>query len=422
MKVLIIGNGGREHALALRLHQSPCVKEVHSTPVNVGIQSLGGHCAQIKTTDFDGLYDYVRKQRIDLVVVGPEEPLSKGIADYFIEKRVPVFGPCGRAARIESSKGFAKELMTKYNIPTASFHRFTDADKACRYIKSLNDLPVIKADGLAAGKGVVLPESKAEAISTVTDMISGKYLGQAGASIVIEERLSGPEVSIFAITDGERFATLIPAQDHKRIFDNDQGANTGGMGAYAPVPLVTADMLKTIEDKIIGPAIRGMASEGFPYSGLLYAGLMITAKGPSVIEFNCRFGDPETQVVLPLLQGDLGEILASAASGHLAPAAIRNNTQHALCVVLASRGYPASSEKNIPIYGLEMAGRMDNVLVYHAGTKAENNAVLTNGGRVLGITGLGHTLAEARGNAYLAVDQIRFDGMQYRKDIALKVL
>ncbi|MFH1761662.1 MAG: phosphoribosylamine--glycine ligase, partial [bacterium] len=308
MKVLVIGNGGREHAMALRLHQSASVSEVHSTPVNEGIQTFG-KCASINTGDFEAVNNYVMENEIDLVAVGPEDPLSRGIVDFFNEKKVPVFGPTGAAARIETSKGFAKDLMAKYGIPTGAYEKFDNFEMAKRYIESFKNVPVIKADGLAAGKGVILPQTRDEAVQVCNDMLSGKSFGNAGRSIVVEERLSGPEVSIFAITDGKNFKTLVPSQDHKRIFDNDKGPNTGGMGAYAPVPIVSDEFLTQVEKSIISPTIRGMAEEGCAYTGLLYAGLMITEMGPKVIEFNCRFGDPETQVVLPLLEGDFGEII-----------------------------------------------------------------------------------------------------------------
>ncbi|MEW6042108.1 MAG: phosphoribosylamine--glycine ligase, partial [Elusimicrobiota bacterium] len=368
MKVLVIGNGGREHALALRLHNSPSIKEIHSTPYNTGILSFG-KCVDIPSADFNSIFEYVRKNSIDLVVVGPEEPLSNGIVDFFREKNVPVFGPTKAAARIETSKGFAKELMAKYNIPTASFKRFTNFEDAKKYIENVEHDIVIKADGLAAGKGVILPETKSQSLEAAWDMLTGKLFGKAGSSIVIEERLTGPEISVFAITDGNVVKMLPPAQDHKRIFDNDQGPNTGGMGSYAPVPFVTSNLIKTIEDKIIHPAVKGMASEGIPYTGLLYAGLMITVNGPKVIEFNCRFGDPETQVVLPLIQGDFGEILMASSTGSLDKITVSSNSRSALCVVLASKGYPASSQKGITINGLEKYRKIKDVIIYHAGTK-----------------------------------------------------
>jgi phosphoribosylamine--glycine ligase len=424
MNVLVIGSGGREHALVWKLKQSPQVTKLFCTPGNAGIEQIAD-CVPIKASEIEKLLKFALKEKIDLTVVGPEQPLIEGIVDNFEKQGLTIFGPSKLAAEIEGSKVFAKHFMKKYNIPTADFRTF-NASQMKEAEEFINQLPppiVVKADGLAAGKGVVVCESRDRALQTLEAMMKEKMFGEAGQNVVIEECLVGEEVSVFALTDGKEFLVLPPSQDHKRIFDNDQGKNTGGMGAYAPVPFVKLSMLETIKRTIIRPTLQGLAKEGRTYKGCLYAGLMITESGPKVIEFNCRFGDPETQVVLPLLDADLFDLMMQISSGKLNTKKILWKPQSAVCVVLASGGYPDAYETGKTILGLDTLNDPD-VLIFHAGTKKEKKNTVTNGGRVLGVTAIGQNdnLEEVIDKAYRAVEKITFDGAYYRSDIGKKAL
>ncbi len=424
MKILVIGSGGREHALVWKLLQSPRIAKVYCAPGNAGIAEIA-ETVPIRATDIEALLKFASGESIGLTVVGPEQPLIDGIADRFEAAGLKIFGPSRTAAELEGSKIFAKSFMRKYGIPTAEFRTFA-ADQRFDAERYINEVPVpivVKADGLAAGKGVTICDSKERALETVELMMGRKMLGDAGANIVIEEYLVGEEASVFAITDGTEFVTLTPAQDHKRILDNDQGKNTGGMGAYAPAPVVSPDLLEQIRRSIIRPVLTGMRKEGRPYKGCLYVGLMITETGPKVVEFNCRFGDPETQVVLPLLDGDLAELLLGAVDGPLMkqPAA---KPLTAVCVVIASRGYPDDYEVGKQIVGLDAAAMDREVMVFHSGTRRVRESLVTAGGRVLGVTAVGseRDLEGTIGRAYRAVEQITFDGAYYRSDIGKKGL
>lgn len=425
MNVLIIGSGGREHALAWKIRQSPLVEKLYCAPGNAGIADHAEIIA-LRASDTDGLLKFAKDSRISLTIVGPEQPLTDGIADRFEDAGLSVFGPRRNAAELEGSKAFAKHFMKKYKIPTAEFRSFTSSERfdAERYINEIPVPIVIKADGLAAGKGVSVCETKDQALEILDALMGKKILGEAGTTIVIEEFLVGEEASVFALSDGKDFVTLPPAQDHKRILDNDQGKNTGGMGAYAPAPVVTDELLQRIRRDIIRPTLLGMARENRTYRGCLYVGLMITETGPKVIEYNCRFGDPETQVVLPLLNDDLVPFLMDSCTGKLTRTKISVGASSAVCVVIASRGYPDQYEVGKPIVGLDAVRADKGVIAFHAGTKQEKGLILTSGGRVLGITALGpaEDLERTIAHAYRAVEQITFDGAYYRSDIGKKGL
>jgi len=419
MKVLIVGSGGREHALAWKLKQSPHVSQLYAAPGNAGIGMIA-HCLPIKADDPTGLRDFAGRERIDLTVVGPELPLTLGIADLFRSVGLPVFGPSKAAAAIEGSKAFAKALMLKHGIPTARFELFTDSTSARAYASSLGAPLVVKADGLAAGKGVFVCRSLEEADRAIAVCLEEREFGEAGARVVIEEFLEGEEASCFALTDGEALVSLAAAQDHKRVFDEDQGPNTGGMGAYSPAPAVTEQRAREIVETIMRPTVHAMASEGRPYSGLLYAGLMLTKDGPKVLEFNCRFGDPETQPLLTRLDEDLFPLLLAVARGERLPARVAWKAEAAVCVVLASSGYPGEYRTGLPISGINEAEALKDVVVFHAGTAHKNGQPVTAGGRVLGVTALGPTVNQASACAYQAVEKIHFEGMHFRRDIGRK--
>jgi phosphoribosylamine--glycine ligase len=425
MNVLVIGSGAREHTIVWKLRQSPNVRGLYCAPGNAGIGKMAT-LVSLKPTDISGLARFARENKVDLTIVGPEQPLVDGIVDHFDEAGLAIVGPSKAAAMLEGSKAFAKEFMASCNIPTARFSSFGAGklQEAEHYARQLPLPIVVKADGLAAGKGVLICESYDAAVIALRDMLQKKSFGQAGEKVVIEEYLEGEEASVFALTDGDRYALLASAQDHKRILDGDRGKNTGGMGAYAPAPVVTADMMKRIEDEIVVPTLRGMKERGTPYRGCLYVGLMITADGPKVIEYNCRLGDPETQVVLPLIEGDLAEIFKSIAERRLDPAAVRLHDATAVCVVMASRGYPDDYQTGKAIHGLEYVKPEDGVVVFHAGTRADGEQILTSGGRVLGVTAIGysHELQKTIDLAYRAVGMITFDGAYYRSDIGQKAL
>ncbi len=421
MKVLVVGSGGREHALIWKIQQSPKVKEIFCAPGNGGIAEFA-ECVPIAANDISELIKFVEERSVDLTIVGPEDPLNDGIVDAFREKELRIFGPTGKAAAIEGSKAFAKELMKKYNIPTAGFEVFSDPDKALSYLQE-NPAPiVIKASGLAAGKGAIVCLTDEEAENAVKKILVDKAFGDAGESIVIEEFMSGEELSVFVLTDGKDFLTLPSSQDHKPIYNGDKGPNTGGMGAYAPAPLASEELMREINDKIIQPTIDAMRNEGIPYTGLLYGGLMITDKGPKVVEFNCRFGDPETQVVLPLVEGDLIEFMEATIDGTIGEKSLIPSDQYAVCVILASGGYPGSYEKEKEIFGLDEILPGKRKIVFHAGTKLSEGKIVTNGGRVLCVTGLNEDLRQAVEIAYKLAESVHFEKVYYRTDIAGKGL
>lgn len=418
MKVLVIGSGGREHALLWRLAQSPSVKETYVIPGNDGMRDVS-HLIPVKGAD--DILDFARLMKVDLTIAGPETVLTDGLADLFEERGLPFFGPSKAAAEIEGSKIFAKKLMKKYKIPTADYAVFDDEEKAVSYVKKQKKYPlVIKADGLASGKGVIIAGTEEEALTAVRDMMDGKAFGSAGKSLVIEEFMEGEEASVLCFTDGETIVPLISAQDHKRIGNGDTGLNTGGMGAYAPAPVMTDKLNKEVYDKILVPTIRAMKKEGRPFKGCLYAGLMITKEGPKVVEFNCRFGDPETEVILSLLEGDLGKIMLSCVKGNLKTADVSWKKGYAVDVVMASEGYPRTHSSGDEIMGLEEAGK--DCLLFHAGTVSKKGKYYVNGGRVLNVVATAPTLKEARDKAYAGVSKIHWRGAQYRSDIADKGL
>jgi phosphoribosylamine--glycine ligase len=422
MRILVIGSGGREHALVWKIAQSKLCDKLFCAPGNGGIAQIA-ECIDIKADDVAGLLEFSRKEKIGLTVVGPEKALALGIVDEFTKAGLKIFGPNKLAANLEASKVFSKELMAKYQVPTADFKVFDSPDAAKRYIEAKGAPCVVKADGLAAGKGVVVAKTIDEAKAAVTSMMQDKVFGDAAKKIIIEECLIGQEASILVITDSKEVLALASAQDHKRIFDHDQGANTGGMGAYCPAPVVTADILKEVMDKIIYRAIDGLAKEGIEYRGVLYVGIMLTKDGPQALEFNVRFGDPETQAILPRLKSDLVEVILATSLGKLSKIGVLEWDQRAcVCVVCAAGGYPGVYAKDKEIIGLDAAAKMDGVIVFHAGTKKVEDKLLTSGGRVLGVTGLGATIKEAVNKTYQAVEKINFEGMHYRKDIGSKAL
>jgi len=421
MKILVVGSGGREHALVWKLRQSPLVSKIYAAPGNGGTSSLAEN-VDIAATDISGLLSFAERKAIDLTVVGPEAPLVQGIVDQFSRRGLSCFGPSREAAKIEGSKAYAKTLMQKYGIPTGRFDTFKDREKAVDYVERLGTPLVIKASGLAAGKGSITVRDHATAIETIDSMLLKKAFGDAGAEIVIEEYLEGEETSMIALTDGETVVPLLPSQDHKRILDNDAGPNTGGMGAYAPVPFLDRDVSREIEEQCLRPVIRALREENVSYRGVLYAGLMLTDRGPKVLEYNCRLGDPETQPVLPLLKSDLADLIQATMEGTLKTRRIEWLPRYAACVVLVSGGYPGAYEKDKRIEGIERAEAIDGVVVFHAGTKKVGKGFVTNGGRILGVTGVGERLGDAIEKAYQGVDTIRFEKMHYRRDIGRKGL
>jgi phosphoribosylamine---glycine ligase len=421
MKVLVVGSGGREHALVWKISQSKRVKKIYCAPGNAGISHIA-ECIPIKAENINELAEFAERHKIDLTFVGPEVPLVAGIVDLFNAKGLKVFGPMRSAARLEGSKLYAKHIMKKYNIPTAGFSEFTDEHSAISYLQEAEFPIVIKADGLAAGKGVVVAQGFEEAEETVHRMLVKKEFGEASEKIIIEECLVGEEASILAFSDGKNYKIMQSAQDHKRVFDNDRGPNTGGMGAYSPAPVVTPDILKEVEETVIKRTIDAMAKEGTPFVGILYAGIMITKDGPKVLEFNTRFGDPETQPILMRLKTDLVQIIENILSGKLDRTNIEWENKTAVCIVLASHGYPGDYEKGKLICGLDEASKVSDSYVFHAGTASKGKDIVTSGGRVLGVTGLGDTIKQAIDKAYSVVKLISFDGMHYRSDIGKKAL
>ncbi|MGA7836665.1 MAG: phosphoribosylamine--glycine ligase [Ignavibacteriaceae bacterium] len=422
MNVLLIGAGGREHALAYKINQSKKLSRLYITPGNPGTENYGENVS-LDISDFKNVSDFCKNNKIELVVVGPEQPLVDGIADYLSKEGLFVFGPDSKAAEIEAHKSYAKYVMKKYGIPTADFIEFeyTQHEDALKYLKHIKYPAVIKADGLAAGKGVIICNNFSEASSALDEIFVKKVFGVSGEKIVVEEFMTGEEASIFAITDGKNFVCLPSSQDHKRIGDNDTGKNTGGMGAYSPAPVVNAELQKQVEKDIIRPALEGLNKEGRTFVGCLYAGLMITSSGPKVVEFNCRFGDPETQAVLPLLEGDFLELLYSAAKGKLNKKAVKYSGGNSVCIVAASKGYPEAYEKGFAITGLDLL-KNNNIVVFQAGTEKKNSHIVTNGGRVLGLTAFTkqEDLKSAQTKAYEAIKKIHFKDIYYRNDIGNK--
>ncbi|HTY13881.1 MAG TPA: phosphoribosylamine--glycine ligase [Candidatus Omnitrophota bacterium] len=421
MNILVIGSGGREHALCWKLAQSPLASRIFCAPGNGGTSQVADN-VDIAAEDITGLRDFANHNKIDLTVVGPEAPLVAGIVDEFEANGLKVFGPRRGAAMIEGSKIFSKKLMKKYNIPTAEFETFTDEESADKYIKRTGAPLVVKADGLAAGKGVIVCQTEAEAKHAVARMLKEKEFGDAGNEIIIEECLEGEEVSILCFTDGKTIVPMASAQDHKRVNDHDQGPNTGGMGAYSPAPVATPELIEQVRREVLLPTISGMEAEGRPYRGILYVGLMLTKNGPKVLEYNARFGDPETQCILPRLKTDLLEIMLKIVDGKLAEMKIEWDKRPAVCVVMAAGGYPGAYKKGIEISGLENARELDDVIVFHAGTKEKDGKIVTAGGRVLGVVGIGDTVRHAIDRSYLAVKAIEFEGAHYRKDIGHRAL
>lgn len=421
MKVLVVGGGGREHALVRKIKESKKVNEIFCTPGNGGI-SYDAKCFDVAATDIDGVVNLAKEIKADLVVVAPDDPLVAGMVDALNEAGFKTFGPRANAAIIEGSKVFSKELMQKYNIPTAEYKVFDNAEEAIEYIKERNEFPtVIKADGLALGKGVIIPENLDDAIAGIKEIMEDKIFGASGNNIVVEEFLTGPEVSVLAFTDGKCVKPMVSSMDHKRALDGDKGLNTGGMGTVSPNPYYTQEVAKECMDKIFIPTINAMNNEGRTFKGCLYFGLMITPKGPKVIEYNCRFGDPETQVVLPRLKTDIVDIFEAIDNDTLSDLDVEWSDDACACVIMASGGYPKSYPKGIEITGLSN-GQLDGVTVYHAGTKLQDNKLVTSGGRVLGVTALGDTLENALKKSYDAVEKIHFEGAHYRRDIGKRAL
>lgn len=420
MKVLIIGSGGREHALAWKISQSPRVTKIYCAPGNAGISRVA-ECIPIQPIDITNLLSFAKQEGISLTVVGPEAPLASGIVDRFREAGLRIFGPSMAAAQMEASKIFSKKIMEKYNIPTADSKDFTEVNPAIDYIKEKGAPLVIKADGLAAGKGVIIAATEQEAIDALKILMVDKAFGQAGEKIIIEEFLEGEEASFLVFTDGDAIVPMPLSRDHKRIFDNDKGPNTGGMGAYSPVPSVSRQIIDSVIKDIVKPIIAGLGKEGCPYEGILYTGLMITSEGiPKVLEFNCRFGDPEAQPILMRLETDIVEIIEAVIDKKLNGIEVNWSDKAAVCVVIASGGYPDKYQNGRIITGLDSIGDKKDVVVFHAGTAIKDNNIVTAGGRVLGVTALGEDMNEAIHLAYEAVEKIEFEGMQYRKDIGKK--
>lgn len=419
MKVLVVGSGGREHALCWKIAQRPDT-EVYVAPGNIGMVDVAT-LVNIKVDDIAGLVDFAKAEGIDLTVVGPELPLTLGIVDAFQEAGLACFGPNKAAAKLEGSKAFSKELMKKYGIPTAAFDTFTDVEKAKAFVDEIGVPCVVKADGLAAGKGVIICMTREEADKAIEDMLTDHAFGDASATIVIEEYMVGPEVSVLAFADGKTVLPMVSAQDHKRIFDGDKGPNTGGMGAYSPAPVYTEALSAEVNKTIIEPTIAAMAAEGTPFTGILYTGLMLTEKGPRVLEYNVRFGDPETQPIMVRMKSDIVALFQACVDGKLDEATLEWHDEAAVCVIMASGGYPASSENGVPIHGLDDIAA-EEAIVFHSGTAEKDGEIVTNGGRVLGVTAKDATIKGAIDKAYAAVEKINFDHMQFRRDIGARAL
>ncbi len=422
MKVLIIGTGGREHTLAWKISRSPRVEKIYCPGGNAGIAGIADVTPVAAGAGFEGLIAFALREGIGLTVVGPEAPLAEGIVDAFEKAGLRVFGPNAAGARIESSKAFAKEIMLSAGIPTGSAQVFSHSADAIRHLDTRDFPVVIKADGLAAGKGVIIAQDRQEAEQAIRDIMDEKSLGEAGARVLVEEFLEGEEASLLAFTDGMTVAPMDSAQDHKAVFDGDTGPNTGGMGAYSPAPVVTPEMFSRCTEEILKPAIAAMQARGIVYKGVLYAGLMITKAGPRILEFNCRFGDPETQVILPRLKTDLVDVMEAVIDGRLSDIRLEWDPQPAVCVVLASGGYPGKYEKGKIICGLDEIPPSQGCMIFHAGTKQTEQGIVTDGGRVLGVTAMSSSLPEAIQKTYYFVEKIDFEKMHYRKDIGRKAL
>lgn len=418
MKVLVIGSGGREHALCWKFARCESVSQVFCAPGNAGI-AKEAKCVPLKVDDIDGLRVFATENKIDLTVVGPELPLTLGICDAFEAAGLNVFGPVGKAAQLEGSKIFAKEFMREFGIPTADFEVFDSYEAAAAHLENAPYPTVIKADGLAAGKGVLVTSDKAEALEFARQTMVEKVFGSAGNRLLVEKCLVGEECSILALTDGKDLVVLTPSQDHKRAFDNDEGPNTGGMGAYSPVSIAGEELLADIRAKVLEPVVEGMKKRGYPFKGVIYAGMMLTADGPSVLEFNVRFGDPEAQAVIPLIEGDLAQLCLAGAKGSIASVPWKPASRSALCLVMASEGYPGAYKSGVEITGLAEAEAVEDVTVFHAGTALADGKIVTAGGRVLGVTGIGANLAEAKEKAYKAAAMIS-GGLRYRSDVGNK--
>ncbi len=421
MKVLVIGGGGREHAIVWKLASSRSVDKIYCCPGNAGIAELA-ECIDVSPNDFAALLDFVRYEWIDLTIVGPEEPLSKGIVDIFEKDGRRILGPTKAAAQLESSKVFSKNLMRSHGIPTAEYKVFTSYVHAEEYMRFTGTPIVIKADGLAAGKGVFIASNMDEARDALKLIMKDRVFGEAGNRVLIEQCLKGEEASYMVFTDGKTIVPMVSSQDHKRIYDNDKGPNTGGMGAYSPAPVVTGELERVVIERVMKPTIRALKSEGITYKGVLYAGLMIDRGNPYVLEFNCRLGDPEAQPVLSRLETDLMDIAIAIADENLSDIDIEWKQDAAVCVVLSSNGYPGKYRKGDIIKGIDKANKMDGVYVFHAGTSFNDNEIVTSGGRVLGVTATGNDIAAAKKQAYDAVGKIHFNGMHYRRDIADRAL
>jgi phosphoribosylamine--glycine ligase len=421
MKILVVGGGGREHALVWKLNQSPKVSKVFCAPGNGGISQIA-ECPDIDGTDIHGLLAFAVKNAVDLTLVGPEAPLSMGIVDLFEQNGLKVFGASRAAAEIESSKAFSKDLMKKYKIPTAYYRVFESSDEALEYIRETGAPTVVKADGLAAGKGVILCPTVKEAEEAVQMIMVDKLFGDAGERLVVEEFLEGEEASFLAFSDGKTVLPMASSQDHKPVFDDDKGPNTGGMGAYSPAPVVTEELHRQIMEQVMIPTVEGMAAEGRPYKGILYAGIMVTADGPKVLEFNARFGDPEAQPILPRMEDDLVPVLEACIDGTLDQVSLTWKKEASVCVVMASGGYPGKYDNGVPIGNLDEAASEEGVIVFHAGTAAKDGGIVSAGGRVLGVTALGPTVREAIEKAYRAVEKVDFPGSHFRRDIGMKAL
>lgn len=420
MKILVVGSGGREHALIWKIFQSERVDKIYAAPGNDGMIDLAER-VKIPVDDIKGIADWAEKNEIDLTVVGPEKPLVYGIVDEFEARGLKIFGPNKKAAMLEGSKVYAKEILKKYHIPTAEYEVFTEPDEAMKYLQTAKYPLVIKAEGLAAGKGVVIATKKERAEAAVSKIMEERIFGDAGNRIVIEDFLKGEEISVLVFTDGKNILPLSPAQDYKAVFDGDEGPNTGGMGAFSPVPFLTENMMKEICSKILKPALKAFQTEGINYKGILYVGLILTELGPKVLDFNARLGDPETQVILPRLQNDLVDLMEMVVEGRLEEIELEWDPRTAVCVVLTSGGYPVDYRIGYRINGLEELARFDNVLLFHAGTKKDNGYFVTNSGRVVGITVLGDGLLDSINQVYSCVDEVSFEDMHYRSDIGYRV-
>lgn len=421
MNILVIGSGGREHALAWKIKQSRHTERLYAVPGNAGMADIAECIEGVDIGDNQALVKLAQEKAIDLVVVGPEIPLMNGLVDAFEAAGIKAFGPTKKAAEIEGSKVYAKMIMKRHGVPTARHEVFNDVGRASVYVRQMRTPFAIKADGLAGGKGVILTQTADEAVQAIQTILRDKAFGEAGNRIVIEEFMQGEEASLLAFTDGETIVPMIASQDHKRVNDGDEGPNTGGMGAYAPAPVMTPALLDEVMDKILRPIIQGMKKDGSPYKGCLYAGLMITKQGPKVVEFNARFGDPETQVVLPLLESDLVEIMLACVDGRLAETSVKWKDGAAVCVVMAAGGYPGSYDKGKEIAGLEAAKEAGSI-VFHAGSKLQDGRFVTDGGRVLGVVGQAENIQNAVAKAYEGVDKIQFEGEHHRSDIAHRAL